>query len=70
MSKREAPALLSISREAELSPERWLACVIELRRAGQHAAADASLARLRVRYPEQSIPANARGPQAFPDGSK
>lgn len=70
MSKRETLALLSISREAELSPERWLAYVIELRRAGQHAAADASLARLQVRYPEQSIPANARGPQAFPDGSK
>ena len=69
-AQTNAPAILSAVREAELPPERWLAYVIELRRAGQHAAADASLAHLRARYPEQSIPADASGPQAFPDSSK
>ena len=70
VAQPNAPAILSAVHEAELPPERWLAYVIELRRAGLHAAADASLARLRVRYPEQGIPADARGPQAFPDSSK
>lgn len=70
VAQPNAPAILSAVHEAELPPERWLAYVIELRRAGLHAAADASLARLRARYPEQGIPADARGPQAFPDSSK
>ena len=67
MQRNSEPVLrLSAAQEAELPAERWLAYVIELRRSGQHAAADASLVRFRARYPDQVIPPGARGPQPVP----
>jgi hypothetical protein len=38
--------------EERLSPERWIAKVKELRRAGKHAEAEASLQALKKRYPK------------------
>lgn len=62
------PAILSAVREAALTPERWLAYIIDLRRVGEHAAAAASLIRFRARHPEQAIPAQASPLQASPPG--
>lgn len=55
----ESFALLTFAQEAQLTPERWITYLIELRQRGEHDAADASLLRLRARYPEQAIPAAA-----------
>ncbi len=66
MRKSEAVQIFSAEQETALAPERWLAYLIDLRRSGQHAAADASLARFRARYPDHAVPPGARGPQPFP----
>lgn len=70
LRKAEPVLILSAAQEAELPPERWLAYLIELRRSGQHAPADASLVRFRARYPAQAVPPEARGPQPFPADAK
>lgn len=46
--------------DRELSPEAWLAHIIELRREGLHAQADESYAAFRRRYPEYRIPETIR----------
>ena len=55
--------LLTPTQEAQLGPERWITYLIELRQRGQHDAADASLLRLRARYPDQTIPPGAASRQ-------
>jgi hypothetical protein len=62
------PAILSAAREAALTPERWLAYIIDLRRAGEHAAAGASLVRFRARHPDEAVPAQANSQQTAPSG--
>ena len=64
--KSAAVMIYSAEQEAGFTPERWLAYLIELRRNGLHAAAEASLTRFRARYPDQTVPPAARGPQPFP----
>lgn len=46
--------------EAGLTPEAWLRRIIELRRAGSDAEADASLARFVRRHPQVQVPPEAR----------
>jgi hypothetical protein len=48
--------------EADATPEAWVAHLIELRRQGRHADADASLARFRIRFPAYVLPTAARSP--------
>ncbi len=42
--------------KAERSPEAWLADIVELRRQGRTAEAEASLAEFRRRYPDYHQP--------------
>ncbi len=60
--------VLSVAREAALTPEEWISYVIGLRRLGQHEAAQASLKRFRERYPLTPIPAQAFAAPAPPSG--
>ena len=48
-----------VESEVENDPARWMERIIALRDAGRDADADRELARLRERYPEMQVPANA-----------
>lgn len=61
-----APALLTLAQESSLSVEAWLAYVLDLRRAGRHEAAEASLARFKVRHPQAPLPDAVLGPIGKP----
>ncbi len=63
---RAASPVLSEAREAALAPDAWINYVVDLRRLGQHDAADASLKRFRARYPDFGIPAQANPPAQSP----
>ena len=49
--------------ESGLTPEQWLKRIIDLRRAGRHAQAEASLRRFTLRHPQHRIPEEARAPR-------
>ncbi len=48
--------LWSEAQEAAQTPESWIRYLVELRRLGQHEAADASLKRFRARHPGHVVP--------------
>ncbi len=58
-AQTEAGAAATASAAHADNPERWLAAILELRRAGRDAEADAELKKLRERYPEFRIPPDA-----------
>ncbi len=56
-----AEAGITEAQESTLSPQAWLARIVELRSNGRLAEADASLKRFRDRYPAFQVPAAASG---------
>ena len=57
-------ARLEVARDFEGSAPRWLERIVQLRRAGSEAEADAELKRFRERYPDVPVP-----PAALPAGA-
>ena len=57
-------ARLEVARDFEGSAPRWLERIVQLRRAGSDAEADAELKRFRERYPDVPVP-----PAALPAGA-
>jgi hypothetical protein len=55
-----APAAVEV-KEDSLSADEWIKRIIELRRNGRDADADASLKRFAQKFPDYRIPAPARG---------
>ena len=49
--------------ESMLNPEQWAARIATMRKAGRHAAADASLKRLTEKFPGFKVPPEARSPE-------
>ena len=69
MERATAPASqdaarLEVARDFEGSAPRWLERIVQLRRAGSDAEADAELKRFRERYPDVPVP-----PAALPAGA-
>jgi hypothetical protein len=56
-----AEAGITEAQESTLTPQAWLARIVELRSNGRLAEADASLKRFRERYPAVQVPAAASG---------
>ena len=56
-----AEAGITEAQESTLTPQAWLARIVELRSNGRLAEADASLKRFRDRYPAFQVPAAASG---------
>lgn len=56
-----ADAGITEVQESTLTPQAWLARIVELRSHGRHGEADASLKRFRDRYPAFQVPAAASG---------
>ena len=52
----------TIAEELALTPADWIRRIVELRRSGRHAEADASLRRFVERYPTFRVPDEARAP--------
>lgn len=60
--------VLSEPQEATLTPENWLTYILDLRRQGQHDAADTSLKRFRLRFPGYPVPPPAVASEALGSG--
>ena len=54
-----APAASEQALEARFSADEWIKRILDLRRTGRHAEADASLLRFMQRYPQFRVPPEA-----------
>ena len=59
MAAAPAPAASEQVLEAAFSAEEWIKRILDLRRTGRHAEADASLLRFMQRYPQFRVPPEA-----------